>query len=107
MKLRDWFRMKKQKREERRREKLARKLGNAAEAPAPEAEELEAAEAEAEEAVERRIEAAPEPLDFDPADINAPESRFTEEYGEFIKEQAPLRESDAVRLGSQNACDDR
>ena len=82
MKLRDWFRMKKQKREERRREKLARKLGNAAEAPAPEAEELEAAEAEAEEleaveaeaeeAVERRIEAAPEPLDFDPADINVP-----------------------------------
>ena len=62
MKLKDWFKAMKQKREQKKRQKA----GYAPERTAPQLQ----------------------PLDADTTGIEQPESRFTEEYREFVKKQA-------------------
>ena len=72
MKFREWLKMKKEKREERRRQKLALKR----EAGSPELFGLDGSEA---------------------SEIDPPESRFTEEYGEFLNEQELRKEREAAQ----------
>lgn len=69
MKLKDWFRVQKEKRAERRRERLERKLG-------------------------RDAVLIPE-LDADTEGVEQPESRFTEEYREFLEKREEAVRDDA------------
>lgn len=75
MKLKEWIRKRKERREERRQEKILRRLG-------PEEYEYEH-------------------LDADTEDITPPESRFTEEYREFLKEE------EAAKKGKDPTLDER
>ena len=75
MKLKDWLRERKKRREARRLKKIELKHG---------------AEAEESGAIERKMGLdAPElqPLGADTEGIEKPESRFTEEYREFLKKK--------------------
>lgn len=65
MKLKDWFKAKKEKRAAKKMQKVERKLGNVI----PEAM----------------------PLDAEPAEAEVPKSRFTEEYREFLEKQEASR----------------
>lgn len=89
MKLRDWFRMKKEKRAARRRAKLERKLGIEHVEPTEPIENLDPIE-------------ELEPEEAAPADRaqegEQPPSRFTEEYKEFLKKQAEIKEEEYVPL---------
>ena len=78
MKLKEWFRARKQRREERRKQRLERKHG------AQEAPVLRQAE----------VDASPElqQLGADTAGIVELETRMTEEYKEFLKAQESARE---------------
>ena len=72
MSLKEWFRARKERREARRRQKVERAIVS-------EDGELRA---------QKPINAEKlQGLDFNEADIVPPESRFTEEYGEFLKKQ--------------------
>ena len=94
MKLKEWIMVQKKKREVRRREKLERKLGAD---PADferkigsEAEELENEVKDEAEELDRAIpiqDLELQQLNADTAGITPPESRYTEEYKEFIKQQ--------------------
>ena len=102
MKLKDWFRARKEKREAKKLEKLA---GQAAAEPIPEPmpepehEPEPAPEIERNARQETEVEPGPEldrelhevplvkPLGVDTSEIVPPDTRFTEEYQEFLKKQ--------------------
>ena len=78
MKLKDWLRAKKEKRAAKKQDKLVRKL--AAESPEPEL------------------------LDADTEGIEPPETRFTDEYREFLEREAAItREREAAITHEQEA----
>lgn len=77
MKLFDWFRAKKQEREARKQEEAEQLYASEA--------EVELTEFDAEENTEVQR------LDADPAEIDPPATRFTEEYREFLKQQEAAR----------------
>ena len=99
MKLKEWFEVKRQKRIARRQERLARKM--AAESPEPvETKPLENEEPESPECIERKLvngEPELQPLGADTEGIIQPESRFTEEYREFLKRQEEARGTDEIK----------
>ncbi|MCR5808915.1 MAG: hypothetical protein K6G56_05080 [Clostridiales bacterium] len=91
MKLKEWFRIKKEKRAARRQAKLERKLGIAHEEPVSEGpvpEELIPEEIVPEDVIPEEHDRASEG--------EMPASRFTEEYREFLKKQ------EAVKASEQN-----
>ena len=98
MKLKEWFEVKRQKRIARRQERLTRKL--AAESPELPKNELENEEPEAPECIERKLvngEPELQPLGADTEGIVQPESRFTDEYREFLKQQEEARATAEIK----------
>ena len=94
MKLKEWFKARKERREAKKLEKLAKQ--ETVEELEKLEEKAEQEEQEQEAEVERRYGLdAPvlEPLGFDEAEITPPETRMTDEYLEFLKhkEQAEIR----------------
>lgn len=87
MKLKEWIMARKKKRAAKKREKMARKLGG-------EAVQLEPMPEEAEQ-LERDLGEHAELRDLD-AEPEAPKSRFTEEYKEFLKAQEAAEEAGTV-----------
>lgn len=100
MKLRDWFRSRKEKREERRRERLARRHGGEPEAGA-QPERAVGTEPDEPAEPERKIpseQGTPsEPAQYFEAfteGIEPPASRYTEEYREFIAKERQAADGD-------------
>ena len=105
MKLKEWLRERKEKRAERKLERLRRKAEEkgqiALEPDAPESTEYEAEELDrideagetAEQAERKLMNEEPEFMPFEAytEGIEQPESRFTEEYREFLKKQEAVQ----------------